>query len=216
MAVAQDPRIVEALEELGIRELTQPQVQAAPSIRDGKHVLLIAPTGIGKTEAVMIPILEALLADRPDRIACLYITPLRALNRDMLRRMEFFGEYLGIDVAVRHGDTTKTERARQSRAPPEILITTPETLQIMFTGHRLREHLRQVRWVVVDEIHELAGDERGAQLAVALERLTRLTETEFQRIGLSATVGSPERVGQFLGGVGREVQVVDVRTAKEM
>ncbi len=216
MAVAQDPRIVEALEELGIRELTQPQVQAAPSIRDGKHVLLIAPTGIGKTEAVMIPILEALLADRPDRIACLYITPLRALNRDMLRRMEFFGEYLGIDVAVRHGDTTKAERARQSRAPPEILITTPETLQIMFTGRRLREHLRQVRWVVVDEIHELAGDERGAQLAVALERLTRLTETEFQRIGLSATVGSPERVGQFLGGVGREVQVVDVRTAKEM
>jgi ATP-dependent Lhr-like helicase len=216
MALAEDPRIEEALVELGIKELTPPQVEAAPSIRAGRHVLLIAPTGIGKTEAVMIPILEALLADRPPRIGCLYITPLRALNRDMLRRMEFFGEYLGIDVAVRHGDTSKAERARQSRSPPEILITTPETLQIMFTGHRLREHLRQVRWVVVDEIHELAGDERGAQLAVALERLERLSERGFQRVGLSATVGSPERVGRFLGGVGRKVEVVDVRTAKEM
>ncbi|MEE9181353.1 MAG: DEAD/DEAH box helicase, partial [candidate division NC10 bacterium] len=138
MALAEDPRIEEALEELGIKELTRPQVEAAPSIRAGRHVLLIAPTGIGKTEAVMIPILEALLADRPPRIGCLYITPLRALNRDMLRRMEFFGEYLGIDVAVRHGDTSKAERTRQSRSPPEILITTPETLQIMFTGRRLR------------------------------------------------------------------------------
>ncbi|MFQ5986039.1 MAG: DEAD/DEAH box helicase [Thermoplasmata archaeon] len=216
MALAEDSRIEEALEELGIRELTQPQVRAAPSIREGRHVLLIAPTGIGKTEAVMIPILEAMLVERPPRIGCLYITPLRALNRDMLRRMEFFGEFLGIDVAVRHGDTTKAERARQSRSPPEILITTPETLQIMFTGRNLREHLRQVRWVVVDEIHELAGDERGAQMAVALERLERLAGRGFQRIGLSATVGSPERVAHFLGGLGREVEVVDVRAAKEM
>ncbi|MFQ6012226.1 MAG: DEAD/DEAH box helicase [Thermoplasmata archaeon] len=215
MVLAADPRIEEALEELGIRELTQPQVRAAPAIREGKHVLLIAPTGIGKTEAVMIPILEALLAHRPPRIGCLYITPLRALNRDMLRRMAFFGEYLGLDVAVRHGDTSKAERARQSRSPPEILITTPETLQIMFTGRRLREHLRHVRWVVVDEIHELAGDERGAQLAVALERLERLADRAFQRVGLSATVGSPERVARFLGGVDREVEVVDVRSAKE-
>jgi ATP-dependent Lhr-like helicase len=216
MDLSVDPRVVDALEEIGIRELTEPQVRAAPLIQEGRNVLLIAPTGIGKTEAVMIPILDAILRERPARISCLYITPLRALNRDMLRRMTFFGEFLGIDVAVRHGDTSRSERSRQSRSPPEILITTPETLQILFTGSRLRQHLRQVRWVVVDEVHELAGDERGAQLAVALERLVRLTGREFQRIGLSATVGSPEEVASFLVGVGRDVEVVDVRAAKRM
>lgn len=216
MELAVDPRVLEALEELGIRELTEPQEQAVPLIQEGKNLLLIAPTGIGKTEAAMVPILDAILRDRPSRMSCLYITPLRALNRDMLRRMAFFGEFLGLDVAVRHGDTSRSERTRQSRSPPDILITTPETLQILFTGARLRQHLRHVRWVVVDEVHELAGDERGAQLAVGLERLLRLTEEEFQRIGLSATVGSPDEVARFLGGMGREVEVVDVRAAKEM
>ncbi len=216
MDLAVDPRILQALEELGIRELTEPQVQAVPRLQEGRHLLLIAPTGIGKTEAALIPILDAILRGRPPRIACLYITPLRALNRDMLRRMEFFGEVLDVDVAVRHGDTSQAERSRQSRSPPEILITTPETLQIMFTGRRLRQHLRSVRWVVVDEIHELAGNERGAQLSVALERLRRLTEGPFQRVGLSATVGSPEEVARFLGGVDREVEVVEVQAPKAM
>ncbi len=211
-----EPRIIEALEELGIRELTEPQIQSVPLIQEGRNLLLIAPTGIGKTEAALIPILDTITREKPPRISCLYITPLRALNRDMLRRMDFFGEYLGLEVAVRHGDTSTAERARQSRSPPDILITTPETLQIMFTGSRLRQHLRQVRWVVVDEVHELAADERGAQLSVALERLLRLTEREYQRVGLSATVGSPKEVASFLGGVGREVDVVDLRAVKPM
>ncbi len=215
MELQVNPKIVQALEQLGIRELTEPQVQGVPLIQEGKNLLVIAPTGIGKTEAALIPILDAILRERPPRISCLYVTPLRALNRDMLRRMAFFGEFLGLDVAVRHGDTSRAERTRQSRSPPDILITTPETVQILFTGRRLRQHLRQVQWVVVDEVHELAGDERGAQLAVALERLLRLTGREFQRIGLSATVGSPEEVARFLGGVGRDVTIVDVRAAKK-
>src|SRR3989441_1010159 len=208
-----DPRIIDAVRALGIETFTEPQERAIPRILAGENLLLVAPTGIGKTEAALLPILDRLVREKPEPTSCLYITPLRALNRDMLRRMTFFADRLGIRVAVRHGDTTPQERAAITRHPPDILITTPETFQILFTGRKLREHLRSVRWVVVDEIHELASDERGAQLAVGMERLRDLTEREFQRIGLSATVGTPEEVGAFLAGVGRPVE--DVRVQME-
>src|SRR2546423_10399028 len=211
-----DPPILDAVRALGIDEFTEPQVRAIPRILAGANVLLVAPTGIGKTEAAFLPILQHLLRDKPEPTSCLYITPLRALNRDMLRRMTFFADRLGVRVAVRHGDTTPQERAAITRHPPDILITTPETFQILFTGRKLREHLRSVRYVVVDEIHELASDERGAQLAVGLERLRDLTGREFQRIGLSATVGTPDEVGAFLAGVGRPVEVIRVRMPKGM
>jgi ATP-dependent helicase Lhr and Lhr-like helicase len=209
-----DLPVLEAVRALGIETFTEPQVRAIPRILAGATVLLVAPTGIGKTEAALLPILHHVLREKPEPTSCLYITPLRALNRDMLRRMTFFAERLGIRVAVRHGDTTPQERAAITRHPPDILITTPETFQILFTGRKLREHLRSVRWVVIDEIHELASDERGAQLAVGLERLRDLTGREFQRIGLSATVGTPEEVGSFLAGVGRPVEVIRVRIPK--
>ena len=209
-----DPRILTVLQEMGIESFTEPQVQAIPRILAGSHVLLVAPTGIGKTEAALLPLLHRILQERPKPVSCLYITPLRALNRDMLRRMSFFAERLGLTVAVRHGDTSPRERARITRDPPDVLITTPETFQILFTGRKLREHLKTVRWVVVDEIHELASDERGAQLAVGLERLRDLAGHEVQRIGLSATVGTPEEVAHFLGGVERPVEILRMRIPK--
>src|SRR2546430_208264 len=207
-------RILETVQALGIETFTEPQERAIPRILAGANVLLVAPTGIGKTEAALLPILDRIPRDKPEPTSCLYITPLRALNRDMLRRMTFFADRLGVRVAVRHGDTTPQERAAITRHPPDILITTPETFQILFTGRKLREHLRSVRYVVVDEIHELASDERVAQLAVALERLRDLTGREFQRIGLSATVGAPAEVASFLGGVDRPVEVIRVRIPK--
>ena len=178
------PVIVDALREHGITEPTEPQKDAIPRILKGENILLVAPTGIGKTEAAMIPILNEIYNSKgKPGIRCIYVTPLRALNRDMLKRMEDYGKSLDITVGVRHGDTPAAERNRQSLHPPEILITTPETLQVLFTGKRLIEHLKHVEWFVVDEIHELATTERGAQMCVAMERLAALAG-EYQRIGL--------------------------------
>ncbi len=208
--------IQNALEKKGWGELTEPQKKAIPEILDGKNLLLIAPTGMGKTEAIMLPLFQKLLEGEHERISLLYITPLRALNRDMLSRMMWFGKELEIEVAVRHGDTPQKERAKMSKSPPDMLITTPETFQIMFTGKHLRRHLSNVKWVVIDEVHELAQDERGAQLAVGLERLCQLASREVVRIGLSATVGSPEEIARFLGGVGREVKIIRTRLPKDI
>lgn len=202
------PELVSALASRGIYEPTPPQADSIPRILKGENLLLVAPTGIGKTEAAMLPILDTIFRTkgRTGGIRCIYITPLRALNRDMLKRMEEYGRTLNVTVGVRHGDTSQAERNRQSQNPPEILITTPETLQVLFTGKRLVQHLKNVEWVVVDEIHELANTERGAQMSVALERLT-LIAGNYQRIGLSATVGNVENVARFLVGNNRDVVI---------
>jgi ATP-dependent Lhr-like helicase len=210
-----DEQLLALLSDLGIEEPTEIQEAAIPEIMKGGDVLVIAPTGIGKTEAAILPIIERIKLDKPKGIACLYITPLRALNRDMMKRLLEFGKRLDVTIGVRHGDTPQSERLKQSKSPPQILITTPETFQILFLGTRLRSYLKNVRWVVIDEIHELAEDERGAQLAVGLERLAAFAGN-FQRIGLSATVGDPEIIGRYLGGTAREVKVVRVKTVKEI
>ena len=203
------------VEQKGFPKPTEPQNRTIPKILEGKNVLLISPTATGKTEAAFLPVLSMLLqAPRTPGIKVLYITPLRALNRDMLERLNWWCNNLDIKLAVRHGDTENKERTRQSRSPPDILITTPETLQSILTGWTLRQHLQSLKWVVIDEVHELSDSKRGSQLSLALERVRNLIGENFQMIGLSATIGSPEKVAQFLVGSQRTVEIIRVPVAK--
>lgn len=207
--------IREALGELGFKRPTEIQELAIPRLLAGGNALLIAPTGMGKTEAALLPVFHRFLEARPRGVSILYITPLRALNRDILDRFQWWAGRLGIKIEVRHGDTSRYMRRKQALAPPDMLITTPETLQAILPGRVMREHLRGVRHVIVDEVHELAEDKRGAQLSIALERLQSLAERRFQRIGISATIGSPREAARFLAG-GGEAEVLRVSPSKHV
>ncbi len=205
------------VEQKGFPKPTEPQEQTIPKILEGKNVLLISPTATGKTEAAFLPVLSMLLQQpKTPGIKVLYITPLRALNRDLLERLQWWCNNLDVKLAVRHGDTELKERTRQSRSPPDILITTPETLQAILAGWLLRQHLQSLRWVIIDEVHELADSKRGSQLSIALERVRNLIAKDFQMIGLSATVGTPEKVAHFLVGNERNVDITRVPVAKLM
>lgn len=249
------PRLVALLRAQGWTELTEAQRVAAGPLASGRHVLLVAPTGHGKTEAALLPVISRLLSERdallakrrawPTGFKVVYVTPLRALNRDLLRRLKAWGEALRLEIGVRHGDTTPSERSRQARSPPDLLITTPETMQLLLYGDTLRKHLSTVRFVVVDEVHDLADSERGAQLMLALERLEEVVGQPeelrnakaperacpmspharkggaFQRVGLSATVADPAEVARWLAGqdgdgTARPVDVLVVEALKEI
>lgn len=210
-----DSRIRSVLASMGFSEPTETQEKAIPAILSGDNVLVIAPTGTGKTETAMLPALNGILNEPDgDGFKVLYITPLRALNRDMMKRLTQWSKELNVSIEVRHGDTPQHERRKQALSPPAVLITTPETLQAIFMGPRMRNHLKTVKYVIVDEVHELASSKRGTQLAIALERLAKYAD--FQRIGLSATVGSPNEVAHFLGGTGRKVRIVEVSIEKTL
>ena len=196
---------------------TPPQASGWPAIQRGEHVLILSPTGSGKTLAAFlwgIDRLYAEMADQPDLpgVQLLYISPLKALNNDMgrnlytpLQGIQAQAGEMGIELpalrhAVRTGDTPQSERQAMVRRPPHILITTPESLHLILTSSKARDMLRQVRTVIVDEIHTLCGNKRGVHLALSLERLAHLAGHDIQRIGLSATQRPLDEVASFLAG----------------
>jgi ATP-dependent Lhr-like helicase len=206
-----------------------------PAISEDAHTLILAPTGSGKTLAAFLWALDRLTTEPPpspaDRCRVLYVSPLRALAVDVEKNLRapltgigLAAERLGVQihtphVAIRTGDTPANERRRISTKPPDVLITTPESLYLMLTS-RAREVLRSVRWVIVDEIHSIAGTKRGAHLALSLERLEEITQAPPQRIGLSATQRPLDEIARFLGGQAengpRPVTVVDAGIRKPM
>ncbi|UXD22465.1 hypothetical protein IPA_05060 [Ignicoccus pacificus DSM 13166] len=201
-------RLREVLKRRGIKELTPIQQISIPTILRGFHTLIMAPTGSGKTEAALLPVASKMLDEGVfGKLTVLYITPLRALNRDIgIRALSLFRE-IGMNVDVWHGDTPQSRRKRIMEQPPEVLVTTPESLNILLVNRKMRKHLRSVKYVIIDELHELMESKRGAELTVALERLSLIAR--FQRIGISATISNVEVAKRFLGGPRYVVEVLD-------
>lgn len=207
-------RMFDFFTTLQFNELTEAQEMLIPVVRSGKSAMLISPTGSGKTEAAIFPIFDYILNNETKPITSLFITPLRALNRDMLLRLKNYGKRMGISVQVRHSDISERERREIRDNPADILITTPESVQILLNSKKIREYLKNLKFVIVDELHELAQNERGTQLSISLERLAELSPN-FQRIGLSATVGNPEELARFLYNTG-EVEILKTSMIKTM
>src|SRR5690242_15006497 len=195
---------------------TPAQEKGWPAIAGGGHVLIQAPTGSGKTLAAFLSAIDRLTANPGQGLRVLYVSPLKALNYDVERNLRgpLAGLRSELRVAVRTGDTPQKERAAMLREPPDVLITTPESLFLLLTS-RARELLRSVETLILDEVHAVAGTKRGAHLALSVERLEALAAQPPQRIGLSATQRPLEEIGRFVSG-GRPIALVDAGVAKEL
>ncbi|ASI13350.1 Lhr-like helicase [Candidatus Mancarchaeum acidiphilum] len=194
------------------QKFTPIQEKAIPIIAGGSNCLVIAPTGSGKTEAAVLPIIDRASKINGEGIKILYITPLRALNRDMLGRLRWMADLAGLTIGVRHGDTSNSERSKQVRSAPDIIVTTPESLQSMLPTKGMGVKLANVKFVIIDEIHEFYFNKRGAQLSLGLERLEEKAPN-FQRVGLSATVKNPDLVKGYLAGL-RECKIAQISEGK--
>jgi ATP-dependent Lhr-like helicase len=210
-----------------VGEPSPPQVEGWPRIRSGRHALIAAPTGTGKTFAAFLWAIDELLRrgkSLADETHVLYVSPLKALANDVRKNLERpLAELSALDpgfpevrVLVRSGDTPASARAAMRRRPPHILATTPESLYILLTSDSGRAMLRTVRTLILDEIHAVAGDKRGAHLALSVERLEALVDGPLQRIGLSATQKPIEDVARLLAGLGRECECVDIGHRRDL
>ena len=217
--ILRNPPIENFLEEkfrsFGFEQLTNIQKKAVPIIYQKKNSLVIAPTGSGKTECSVIPIFShAKKMKEQGKIKVLYITPLRALNRDVFRRIIKYAEQDCLTIQIRHGDTSQKIRKKISDSPPDILITTPETLVILLTQKKMLTALSELEWVIIDEVHELLASERGSQLSLSLERLQLNSNQQIIRNGLSATIGNTDDAAKFLVGTNRPCEIIQDQTIR--
>lgn len=202
------------LRSLGYTQLTPIQKMAIPSILKGKHTLIVAPTGHGKTEAAIIPVMYHLFLNKYNKISALYISPLRALNRDLEARLKRIGQEFGVNVSTRHGDNSRKEKKDVVLNPPDLLITTPETLLYLITYNRMKNLLSNLRWIIIDELQEMLDEKRGYELSVVIQRIKRITKNP-RIIGLSATISNIELAKAYLS-LNEDVEVAKIDARKEM
>ena len=205
------PRLQEAIvSRLGWTSLRPVQELASEAILDGKNAVILAPTAGGKTEAAMFPVLANLMEREPEGIGAIYIAPIKALLNNQEERLGTYTEMIGLRRFVWHGDVSDSAKRAFVREPTELLMTTPESLEVMLLSSRspVAKLFRDLRVVIIDEIHALAGTDRGAHLASVIERLVPLGTNDVQRIGLSATVGNPEQILGWLQGTSKRGGVV--------
>jgi ATP-dependent Lhr-like helicase len=198
--------------DLGWKSLRPVQDLTIEAVLDGDNTIVLAPTAGGKTEAAVFPLLSRILTEEPPPVAILYVCPIRALLNNLEERVQHYARMVGLDAFKWHGDVSDSVKRRFREEPAHLLMTTPESLEVMLISARTdaRTLFRGLSAVVVDEIHAFAGDDRGAHLVALLERLTVFCGRDFQRIGLSATVGNPELISKWLQGSSkRPSRVVD-------
>lgn len=207
------PRLQEAIAaRLGWTTLRPVQDLAGAALLDGENAVVLAPTAGGKTEAAMFPVLSAMVSEPPDGVGALYIAPIKALLNNQAERLGLYTEMVALRRCVWHGDTPAGERRAFLREPTELLMTTPESLEVMLISEKVdaARLFADLRVVVIDEVHAVAGTDRGAHLMSVIERLARLSRHDVQRVGLSATVGNPEAILGWLTGTSRRTgRVVD-------
>ena len=197
------PRLQQAIvARLGWSSLRPVQEEAGEALFAGDNVVILAPTAGGKTEASLFPTLSGMVERSPEGVGALYIAPIKALLNNQSERLDLYTEMVGLRRFVWHGDTTAHARKKFLREPTELLMTTPESLEVMLVSQSIDEAklFADLRMVVVDEIHALAGTDRGAHLMSVLERLARVSGHDVQRVGLSATVGNPDTILAWLQG----------------
>ena len=209
------PTLHESLQQILARrldwkELRQVQEESYRAVRKGGDTLIIAPTAGGKSEAALIPVMDDLLRHGRPGIACLYISPLKALINDQEERFRAFCTPVSLSVTKSHGDVARGERTWEDGEPPHILMITPESLEVLLQDKMSAPDLRQVRFIIVDELHAFVESERGVHLKVLLHRMDQLAGRKIQRIGLSATTGNPREILQWLSDGRHHAELVSV------
>ena len=205
-----DPLKNKIINKLGWKNLTMVQELSIPEIIDGKNAIILAPTAGGKTEAAFFPVLHIINEESITGTSVIYVSPIKALLNNQEERLKQLSSFIYGNVFKWHGDVSSYEKIRSLKNPPNILMITPESLEVILMNKKIDkdEFFKNIRFVVIDEIHSFAGGERGVHLMAVIERIQNYSQNDIQRIGLSATVGNPSTIGKWMQGSRKRQRIV--------